>query len=513
MEKLLKFKFKDLEYGLCYDGKQSRYYVLENGIMKYNLTEEQKGIVDSVIDQVIPTGSNIRLPDLKFNGNNYQVYYNKKTGLKLFEPRNNIEDLYKLYYIFNNFEGIYQENFKYGDKLEERYEKLYFKRAVKVGLAIVMVDISLAMSLYTSIPNYVVSSTIDKIDNEITSIMPDEMIFDRVKAAVVCNPNLSDEEKQLILLKPEVFINNKEYLHFNYLEDTLANLNIEYIADSSDMTNNERIIYGAYRPSENTIYFYDVKSCDDVRKSSFYHEFSHVLTKVDVNFNSFLIETSNAIFNSENYYGDESYSSFVPYAKALMEITGAEPLKKYHGFSDIKIITDSLCEIIDDEDKALAFLTNLDTYKTISSNYVENMDNIFNLQKEIYQQFGEYYYAKYGKNMEDDLIMLYYLDGSKFRDFIKDNYYMPEENQIVEIEVLHGKKYFNVDNDNDNEFVIKYSVYNTEYVERLIPEIDEDGNEILIDDSRNVKTDLAFSTEIVINDTNRYINSSSKRMA
>lgn len=156
------------------------------------------------------------------------------------------------------------------------------------------------------------------------------------------------------------------------------------------------------------------------------HEKSHSLTNIQRIFLSWLVESINAIFNDE-YEGngmvgtyDTSYLHIVNYAKALMEIIGALPLQKYHGYTDEDPIIEALMEIIDDEDKAYKLLTNIEEYKNMIEKIsvdvmtYEEKQVLFSLKETIYQSFDEYYYAKKGIHITDDLVMLYYLDISSF---------------------------------------------------------------------------------------------------
>ena len=151
-------------------------------------------------------------------------------------------------------------------------------------------------------------------------------------------------------------------------------------------------------------------------------------------------------------------------------------------------------KIIDDEDMAIRFLSELDIYKDKILEgkyyYEYNMEFMHSLEDDIYEGFRKYYEAKYGRSMDNDLIMQYYLDRRTFDALIASNYYLPRDNESGEVMVVQEKNYFN-DKD-DNALIVDYYVF--EYREERV------GNNIV---TRYVRD--RYRGDIVIDENNRYI--------
>ena len=71
------------------------------------------------------------------------------------------------------------------------------------------------------------------------------------------------------------------------------------------------------------------------------------------------------------------------------------------------------------------------------------MEFMHSLEDDIYEGFRKYYEAKYGRSMDNDLIMQYYLDRRTFDVLIASNYYLPRDNESGEVMVVQEKNYFN----------------------------------------------------------------------
>ena len=134
-----------------------------------------------------------------------------------------------------------------------------------------------------------------------------------------------------------------------------------------------------------------------------------------INYNLFLLEGTNAIANNEYYSpGQSNYDRCYIFQqsviKILGEILGNDVIKKTYMGGKIDYINDSLCNLIQDKDRVENFRTLLMLYH---SAYLAELDNndffldINDIENEIKLELKYFYEIKFGRSIEDDLIMLY----------------------------------------------------------------------------------------------------------
>ena len=434
MEILLKFKYDNIYYYVIRDNNKILYYYISENEKSFNLNELQIKLIEKVIRKLAPSTERIKVMDYLLNGNNYEVSIDKKTHFHFFNPLPNDNDLYKLNMIFNNMnECLFSEN-GFNNQTENMKDKL-IKRIIKIGnkTIITFVSISLIFQASYLLNNEIINryndylsqkteiiavndkdlsnqETIDIdetiVDNNDALITKFEQIMEQnkkitdqeviriVTEAVNCNPNLSLEEKNKILSYMPLFIDNKAYMDFNFIKSKFSTLEIIY-------EKNPGPYGGAYYPTENKICIWNSRDFNDASPDIFSHELFHVTQNYpsDYNWNHFLVETTNTIFCIEyaNQNDNNLDTQMYDYTRILMEIIGSEPLKKFHNYPVTSIVTDALKEVIDDENKAIKLLENLNNYRIIyEDNSSVREQNLERIKEEIYLQLSEYYYAKYG---------------------------------------------------------------------------------------------------------------------
>ena len=431
---LIKFEYNNNEYFVEYDNKKLKYYSIKNNKKNYNISKEERRIIDYVVNKVTPSKNIIKLMDFNFNNRQYKMYLDKKTGLRLFKPTPNNKDSITLNKVFNNMEEYVAYNI--GERLPTPDNTPYFKRIIKIGSKIIVVfllETALLATILTSpiMPTQLsheaqdtfFGSSYSEREIKYTSSLSDEEYLSRITNAIKSNEHITEKEKEAMLSNPIVFIDNKESINIIYLEKILKNLRITYQKEKNGN------VSAAYFNKKNYICFYGATCFEEVEPSTFYHEFSHVLTQYANNTNSFLTETVNTIFTTEYYaYDDNSYRGYINYTYALMEIIGSEPLKKFHNYSNTKFVTEPLYEIIPDRDKATKLLALLENYKRIYDGVIddqidieEGKQELANLNKTIKSELNDYYQKKYGFGIENDLFMLYYLDQDSFNQIIMNS--------------------------------------------------------------------------------------------
>lgn len=509
---LLKFEYNDILF--CANRINGKFtcYVIENDITNYNLTSEQVNIFNNVIKSFIPSGKRIKLMDYTYGDKTYIMSLDLKNKFHYFEPAPDMKTFKKLNYMFNNVnEYVYSTT-----KFENVTDNAYIKRIIKLGKTaiIAFASASLIYQLMVAIPYEYINYKEYKIQTEIdynvalssmnvTNQLSDTEFIKIIKDSINKNSNLTYLEKHFILSDLTIFLDNKQYMDIEYLKNTFSNMKINYTLEDNGH------IEATYNQLENEITFYEASNIYDVEIYTFTHEFLHATQKSgSFDDNSFLIETTNTIFNNEYLYDESNlYTHYYNLTKALMELVGSEPLKQFHNYTSERPIIDALCEIIDNENYAKKLLTNLNDYKKIYDNmyFIENknsleyeiqFNDLNNLKADIFEQFKIYYYQKYGIDMEDDLIMLYYLDANAFRSKIYELYDLKAD----PIYYINNITYFNKNKTNEKKGIV-IKRYITDNIKTEI--IDKNGtiSQNKLEEIENIA---------IITDENRYLNIKNK---
>ncbi len=335
-----------------------------------------------------------------------------------------------------------------------------------------------------------------------TNYSEDE-VYGIFNTAVYSNPNLNDKEKDSIEKYLYVFAENKDYIDIDYIKSCLRTLKIEYINQTVKM--DEVIVQASYNDKNNIITFYNSNNIEDVDSSTFTHELFHLMQKkYYCDYNDYLIESINTIYNEEytNTKESSTYINYYNFTKMLIEIIGDEPIKRYQGYTDVTPILKSLTDLIDDKRYAVELLKYLDNYKVLFEKIKyddseldnANINELDNLKRIIVDRIGNYYEAKYGFSMDNDLVMLYYYDFDKFCDEFKKNMFEDEDVEICD--VRNSIIYFNNNQMNDE---ISVNVKRTMNVKSVI--LDSEGR--VVNSDENVE-DIYYI--YIINNENRYIN-------
>ena len=137
------------------------------------------------------------------------------------------------------------------------------------------------------------------------------------------------------------------------------------------------------------------------------------------------------------------------------------------------MIVNELSKIIDSHTKAIKLLNDLDNYKSLTLNVdVYDNESVKLLKEEIYNSIKDYYETKFHRNMEDDLIMLYYLNQDLFISKIKEEYGLEDEYNIVYVK---NKFYLNSisTNSNENNLIVVIDKKNSEISEPINIELND----------------------------------------
>lgn len=487
-EILLRFDYNNRMYYVVNNSNHIRCYYLDNNTKHYDLDKEEKELIISIVYDIFSFRSPLKVMDYSINNHTYEVYMDKETSLYSFKPFPNQEDLIKLNMLFNNMEdylALTEEN--------EKPKETFFKRIIKVGSKYVVIFVAAGLLVGETISvatNFIKNSGPLYYDSAIiamstSSTLSDQEIIETIKSSVMSNRYLTEEEKEKILSNLTLFVDNKDNMDLDYVKNNLKTIKINYSPGPCKETG----VMGCYNFKTNEITFYEADGFDDVEDFVFSHEVFHSLQKINyTSINSFLIETTNTIFNNEysNTHEDSVYDDYLGYTKALMEIIDPSILKIYHNFPSNKFIVDALCTIIEDEDEAYRLLSNLNTYKNIHQEICNNPEdeelktNLKDLAQTIKESLNKYYHAKYGFDLDNDLLMLYYIDKDAFHKEIKKDLEVTDMIMSVDEE----KTYFN-----------SYNTNNTLLTIHLLTNMGKTDDDIVItEDNRYLNNTLNNST-------------------
>lgn len=449
MKVLIKFDYENKTYYVYQVGKSIKYGTSDD---IYSISATDKNIINEVLNLLKPSKYLINLTPFIFNGKKFDIYLDTKTNFRLFYPIPSEDEIVKLNIIFND--QPFEFNIEFNDKEKEFIRKTinYSKKTVVVFIATTLMVMNLSF-----FPDIVNKAKLDVYTTHIQEVastnktVSDDEFLSKINSAIANNNNLSNEEKVFMTSNSFFFLDNKEYIDLDSLVDRLSTIKIEY----SPFENNENI-KGQYLRVQNTISVYESSNFETSAFEVLTHEFMHACQQFGyTNYNSFLVETVNNITTSEYYGKDSSYSKYIDYTKSLIEILGSKPFKRYQCYPKEGLIVNELSKIIESPTKAIKLLNDLDNYKSLTSSDVVNnkQEAVILLKEEIYNSIKNYYEAKYHRSMENDLIMLYYLDKELFTDKIKEEYNLDGEYNIIYVK---DKCYLNsvLVNSNDNNLLI-----------------------------------------------------------
>jgi len=323
-------------------------------------------------------------------------------------------------------------------------------------------------------------------------------VNDMLNVALNNNIYLKDNEKELIRMNFWVFIDNKDYLDLKYIKQIISTLKINYVRKIK--YENNIITETEYSHSKNEITFYSAKSLNDVDYSVFTHELYHTMQKFRTfDYNEYLIETINSIFNDEYSLGEKGlYTNYYNFTKMLMEIIGEEPFRKYQCYASADFIIDELSKIYGSKDDAYTLLIKLNKYQEIYLKSLSGNKQLIkkerSLRNELINIIDLYYKTKYGFSMENDLIMLYYYDKNKFYEIISNRFSNNPSNVVIND--YNGIDYF-YGGDNHTLIIYEFGPIKLKKISIGIEETKE--YEEIIDD---------YEMIYKIDESNRYLNNS-----
>lgn len=187
-------------------------------------------------------------------------------------------------------------------------------------------------------------SGISNIDNE----------RDLILTAAINNPNLNENEKQMIYSLVDL-IEDNPYINKKTAYANLRDLDIIPNAERKDV---DECTVGRYIPQNNTIELYE----EDVDNNILRHELVHCIF---YNSHTFIVPRYlsegvtelliDEYFTEEPFVEDSSYPYEIAMVKILCEMIGSDAVLEAYSTGDLRILYNKLCEVMDKK-SALKYL-------------------------------------------------------------------------------------------------------------------------------------------------------------
>lgn len=579
-----KFSFNNTNYLIVFENNKFKIGKQEGKNLSFDLEEYDKLVAMKIIDLIMPTKNIVNLRKHIIEDRSYDLYFNPSRNLYLFCPEPTSSDLIYLNKRFNyQSDVVYSNGFK-------NLNKDIIKRIVNVGKKTVVVILSAAVALsltsslksdlqeqfgfnqvevtesqnealITILGDVELLNESDLIENKLKSnidknlisiekivdnndilteetpktvavvnipVAPEVSKINQAKTVLLDNHYLTQEEKNAFLNNFQIIEDHLDYIDFPKMLNVLGTLRIKYTEEKHEYA------AGTYTRGENLITMYEAKDFASCNLTVLYHEFDHSLQISEDAENSlyysWLIEGTNALLNDE-YYDDYAYTDEQKFIKGLIEIIGIEPVKKANFTDNSRYVADELIKLTQNEAKVYNFLLDVESMHDFLLYKVGTYEEFQVSKQKALEAMAEFYELKYGKNMEDDLEMLWLFDYEKFNLKLNERENLGDE-VVLSSGLLENKKYyFNKKHLNEsNNLVVSYpqSAY-IRVTERLsLDEALEEGAAVIEDgiiipqgmydldptDNTLFRICLEVSEErnyIEINDNNRYLSNEMSR--
>ena len=364
-------------------------------------SQEQQKILEQIYDSILIDKQNqIDCGTHKIKGKQIKIYYCTKTNLYYFyELKNNTKQkpdkelLEKLNIYYNN-----QNNYLYIGKQEAPKT---ITRWIKINAIWISLIIT-ANIAFEELP-VIKYEIYQKIKEQKKEQQQETYSLDKVKQILEENKNLTDEEKNFILLLEDELEENKKYLNTNTIYENLSQLDINY-HHKAKQTKEQETILGSFNPNSKDIDIYKINDQKHIPKTIF-HEINHAVQRYDrisPNNPNYIMEATNEIFTKEyfektaqenNITTHDSYQSQVQAIYPLLEILDITTFRKYQFNKDnqaLNTIIKQLQKIDPSLTKAAELLTAINSMELYDKNTKEAWNKLCNENGDNEQQIKEY---------------------------------------------------------------------------------------------------------------------------
>lgn len=457
MNLLLTFNFKEKVYCVYSKNNELIYGYQKEGVFFPDLLEEEKVLISLVISKLTPSTNVIELDDFTFNNKIFKRYLDIETNLTLFSKLVNnilvtpsIEETKHLNLLFNN-------QLEYVSLNSSIEELPFYKRLIKLGKEVIIVLVTTATVL-SCLPTVANAATLNKDNNKSEITVNYDVEIEEIKRIIRTNPKLTEQEKKLSLENCTFLVDNKEFLEIDTIKENMKNLDFIYTPQRS--ADNLAGCYNIIGPKKYTIEFFNAAKLEDVKKSTFTHEFFHAFTFYNMNSIGIgLTESLNVMFNNEYnnkksddelYSYDTGYDYLRPYLMVLAETIDINALRKFHFNDDPKIIVNELTKIIPDEKMAYCLLYDMDTLLYLKRRPLEDKQQskkiLDETTKSLEDKLKKYYETKNMSKIEDNFELLFFYNNRQLMGKLNESLSLDEnlDNRFsIPVEIKQGKYYFN----------------------------------------------------------------------
>jgi len=461
---ILKFKYNKKDYCIIQvNNKELVYVIKENKKIITELKQEELEVFRIVHNSLkINFDNSVNLGFKNVDNKKFNIFYDTQNKLyywyKICDNKavkaNDEENK-----ILNNRFNKIPVRFYLKNKYEKNGKEEYIQRFVRIGKKMIPLFILASISL-TSFTN---SLGLTKRFNDSSSIYKNlfnedkNYDYSKIEKAILDNPYLKSEEKELLQKLKFVFDENYQYMDISEIIDRLKNLKIEYYEKE------DAYINGCFDSNKYTIEIYGANNLEEARLQTVVHEILHVFQASTTSQGRFVMELSNQLLTQEvlrrmaemnllddnNEFENEyekytqfdksGYTNFMYIEYYLAEILTQEQLKAYQFCPDENIIVEALLqingiskeqlekaikekkenkkeiskkslEVLEKRDNAYVLLDTIDSifaYDEKSSRFIVDCHYEDYLKKycEIFNQLNYYYTKKYGKSLEENFVI------------------------------------------------------------------------------------------------------------
>lgn len=489
MKEILKFRIQDIEY--CVFKHQSSFLCgkrIKNKLFGVDLKE--RNLIQQVVRKIFST-QKITFLECLYRKEKTFVHFVNASGFSFFyQLKNNsykipsLEDQEELNYLFNH-QSCYLASTSVG---KEKIANC-FERIVRVGKLVLVVSIACCCTFLLKGDQIVLDDTIndevidvENLENalketDVENAFPqvnealtdasvqapsfetevlEQLSLEDIQLLLNSNNKLSFEEKALFLMSPDLFLDNLSFYDTKTLVDRLTNLYVIYEPGFSEDGSQAKFFHEG--PYKNAMVVYGAKDFQSANHRMMHHEFCHSLTNYDgMDYGVGLYEILNVMMNNE-YFGaaagvypndlyDRTYSWLRNEMYFLSEILDVDVLRKYHANANPKIIMDALMEIVPNEEMARRFFADFDFINLYHRNLLSESEDYTltyeEKRRDLLELLTFYYQTKYQKTVQDNLVLMFYLDPEGVLSSVKESVKMDQYSKEEFEHLTHVSRYKN----------------------------------------------------------------------
>lgn len=482
------FNFRQKVYAYyTADYKTMQVAIVDNGNLVEITNPNEYAFVETIYNKLRNE------PDFKTNFIEYgPVFYNNKEYKTIYDMNEKrryfyelINDKYKE--VTGNLKNYFDEKYNkdidvmYLGEGENKNEKLskITKKVVKVGKVAITVII-IGNLAFTPLKTIDLNKSFMQNVTQIMEIYKvDENDARTIMAYISNNDRLAQEDKEFLMSLRHFFVENESYFDMQNAKKNLMNLRINYEKDNQEAHGMSERVRGYYMKMMDriTIFYSDKMDNDIMTKRVVFHEVMHAISNNGYvssgNLGLALTEGINELMAEEylNTYSD-IYNKGQTYARIMCELAGQDTVRESFFKNDINLLIKDLTNICGNEKDAMRFISLLDDEAKCDTVILLNEDpqqvrdakeTLKRITPVIDTYIRIYYEEKFKRTIEEDKLMLAYMDSLRLTNNLNNDLYV--EGNMDKINVV--KHYFNTEIYNKDKGVTVEYIYKNEVKKRL----------------------------------------------